>query len=91
MSEVRNIPNINTNGSSIPLIQVNGTNPIQINGTGIQFVQNIQSTNATIRPIGVNEIADARVWVKNAPTVIPPTVPVTEVIGSPVVNIAWLC
>ena len=86
MSEVRNIHNITTNGSSIPLIQVNGTNPIQINGTGIQFVQNIQSTNATISPIGINQIADARVWVKNAPTVIPPTVPVTEVIGSPVVN-----
>ena len=86
MSEVHNIPNITTNGSSIPLIQVNRTNPIQINGTGIQFVQNIQSTNATISPIGINQIADARVWVKNAPTVIPPTVPVTEVIGSPVVN-----
>jgi len=83
---VHNIPNITTNGSSIPLIQVNRTNPIQINGTGIQFVQNIQSTNATISPIGINQIADARVWVKNAPTVIPPTVPVTEVIGSPVVN-----
>ncbi len=86
MSEVSNIPNITTNGSSIPLIQVNGTNPIQVNGTGIQFVQNIQSTNATISPIGINQIADARIFESRSPTVIPPTVPVTEIIGSPVVN-----
>ena len=86
MSEVSNIPNITTNGSSIPLIQVNGTNPIQINGTGIQFVQNIQSTTSTIRPIGVSEIADARIFENGAPTVIPPTVPVTETIGVPIVN-----
>jgi hypothetical protein len=87
MSEINNIPVITNNSSSnIPLIQVNGANPIQVNGTGIQFVQNIQSTNTNIRPIGVNKIADARVWVNDAPSVIPPTVPVTEVIGTPVVN-----
>ena len=51
MGGIPNIPNITTNGSGIPLIQVNGTNPIQVNGTGVQFVQNIQSTNTTIRPI----------------------------------------
>jgi hypothetical protein len=86
MSEINNIPVITNNSSNIPLIQVNGANPIQVNGTGIQFVQNIQSTNTNIRPIGVNKIADARVWVNDAPSVIPPTVPVTEVIGTPVVN-----
>jgi hypothetical protein len=86
MSEVRNIPHITTNGSDIPLITVNGANPIQVNGTGIQFVQNIQSTNATVSPIGINQIADARIFENGAPTVIPPTVPVTEIIGSPVVN-----
>ena len=86
MSEINNIPVITNNSSNIPLIQVNGANPIQVNGTGIQFVQNIQSTNTNIRPIGVNKIADARVWVNDAPSVIPPTVPVTEVIGTPIVN-----
>ena len=88
MSEINNIPVITNNNSSIPLIQVNGANPIQVNGTGIQFVQNIQSTNTNIRPIGVNKIADARVWVNDAPSVIPPTVPVTEVIGTPIVNMS---
>ena len=57
MSEVHNIPNITTNGGGIPYIE-NGV-PIQVNGTGIPFVQNIQSTDASIRPIGVSEIADA--------------------------------
>ena len=65
-------------GENVPLIQVNGT--------GIQFVQKIQSTDTNITPIGVNQIADARIFENNAPTVIPPTVPVTTVIGSPVVN-----
>ena len=73
------IPNIPVvGGESIPIIQVNGT--------GIQFVSNIESTNTIIRPIGVGKIADARVFEVGSPTVIPPVVPVTEVIGSPVVN-----
>ena len=73
------IPNIPVvGGESIPIIQVNGT--------GIQFVSNIQSTNTIIRPIGVGRIADARVFEIGAPTVIPPVVPVTEVIGTPIVN-----
>ena len=86
MSEINNIPVITTSNSSIPIIQVNSADPIQVNGTGIQFVQNIPSTNTNIRTIGINEIADARVWVRSAETVIPPTVPVTEIIGTPIVN-----
>ena len=78
MSPINNIPIITNENSSIPFIQVNGT--------GIQFVQKIQSPNATVRPIGINKIADARVFLNNAPTVIPPTVPVTEIIGTPIVN-----
>ena len=78
MSPVNDIPLITNDSSTIPFIQVNGT--------GINFIQPIKSSTSTIRPIGVRNIADARVWVKNTPTVIPPTVPVTEVIGTPVVN-----
>ena len=86
MSEINNIPVITNSNSSIPLIQVNGTNPIQVNGTGIQFVQNIRPTNATISPIGVSVIADARVWMREPPQAIPPTVPVTVLAGTPIVN-----
>jgi len=100
MSEIHNIPNITTNGGSIPYtdnIQVTGadpvtvngipvTNNIQVNSNEVQFVSNIESTNTIIRPIGVGKIADARIFENGAPTVIPPTVPVTEIIGSPVVN-----
>ena len=84
MSEIHNIPNITTNGGGIPYIE-NGV-PIQVNGTGIQFVQKIQSTDTNINPIGVSKIADARIFESNPPTVIPPTVPVTEIIGTPIVN-----
>ena len=59
---------------------------IEVTGNEVQFVTNIQSTDTNINPIGVSEIADARIFENGAPTVIPPTVPVTEIIGSPVVN-----
>ena len=68
------IPDIPVVGSdSIPFIQVNGT--------GVKLIQTIRPSN-----IGVRNIADVRVFMNNAPTVIPPTVPVTEVIGTPIVN-----
>ena len=71
---------------NIPVVGGEGIPLIQVNGTGIQFVQTIRPTNTTISPIGVGVIADARIFENGAPTVIPPTVPVTEIIGSPVVN-----
>ena len=68
------IPNINTvGGEGIPFIQVNGT--------GIKLIHNVRPSN-----IGVRNIADVRVFMNNAPTVIPPTVPVTTVVGTPIVN-----
>ena len=68
------IPNINTvGGEGIPFIQVNGT--------GIKLIHNVRPSN-----IGVRNIADVRVFMNNAPTVIPPTVPVTTVVGIPIVN-----
>ena len=68
------IPDIpHVGGENIPFIQVNGT--------GVKLIQTIRPSN-----IGVRNIADVRVFMNNAPTVIPPTVPVTEVIGTPIVN-----
>ena len=68
------IPNIPVvGGESIPFIQVNGS--------GIKLIQNVRPSN-----IGVGNIADASVWMINAPSVIPPTVPVTTVVGTPIVN-----
>ncbi len=78
---VNGIPFTNTN-----LIQVDGADNIRVDGNEVQFVTNIQSTDTNINPIGVSQIADARIFENGAPTVIPPTVPVTEIIGSPVVN-----
>ena len=78
MPPVDNIPLITNDSSTIPFIQVNGT--------GINFIQPIKSTIQPIGIRGISQIADARVFINNAPTVIPTTVPVTTVIGSPVVN-----
>ena len=84
MDPINNIPIITNTNSGIPYIQ-NGA-PIEVNATGIQFVQNIRPTNATINPIGVSVIADARVWMRDPPQAIPPTVPVTVLAGTPIVN-----
>ena len=78
MPPVNNIPLITNDSSTIPFIQVNGT--------GVELIQTIRPTNTTIRPIGIGVIADARVFMNDTPTVVPPVVPVTEVIGTPVVN-----
>ena len=78
MSPINNIPIITNDSSTIPFIQVNGT--------GINFIQPIKASTSTIRPIGIGAIADARVFMNDTPTVVPPVVPVTEIIGSPVVN-----
>ena len=78
MSPVNDIPLITNDSSTIPFIQVNGT--------GINFIQPIKSTIQPIGIRGISQIADARIFENGTPTVIPPTVPVTEIIGSPVVN-----
>ena len=66
---------------NIPVVGGEGIPFIQVNGTGIKLIHNVRPSN-----IGVRNIADVRVFMNNAPTVIPPTVPVTEVIGTPIVN-----
>ena len=71
---------------NIPVVGGEGIPFIQVNGTGIKLIQTIRPTNATISPIGVSYISDARVWMKEPPQAIPPTVPVTTVVGTPVVN-----
>ena len=66
---------------NIPVFGGEGIPFIQVNGTGVKLIQTIRPSN-----IGVRNIADVRVFMNNAPTVIPPVVPVTEVIGTPIVN-----
>jgi len=68
------IPNIPVvGGESIPFIQVNGT--------GVKLIQTIRPSN-----IGVRYISDARVWMIEPPQAVPITVPVTTVVGTPIVN-----
>ena len=66
---------------NIPVVGGEGIPFIQVNGTGIKLIHNVKPSS-----IGVGNIADVRVFMNNAPTVIPPTVPVTTVVGTPIVN-----
>ena len=75
---VNEIPNIDVNGSEIPFIGVNGT--------GIQLIKTIRPPNSVVKPIGVTRIANQRIWLNDVPQSLPPTVPVTEIIGTPIVN-----
>ena len=63
---------------------------IGINGTGIPFIRPVGGSlrYVGVRGIGVNQIADSRIWVNESPQAIPPAVPVTTIIGTPVINIA---
>jgi len=64
------IPDVAIDSASIPFIHVNGT--------GIKLIQ--------VRPVGVRYISDTRVWAVNPPQAIPITVPVTTVVGTPIIN-----
>ena len=78
MDPIVNVPNITVDNSTIPYIQVNGT--------GIKFIGTRRIGNNKIRPIGTTRIADGRIWLNDVPQAIPITVPVTERIGIPIVN-----
>jgi len=72
---VNEIPNIEVNGTGIPLI------PIQ--NTGIQFIGTRPIFNANVREVKIRE---NRVWLIEPPNAIPIAVPVTERIGTPIVD-----
>ena len=78
MSEINNIPNIEVNGTGIPLIRVDNS--------GIQFIGSRRINNQSINRVGVRNIADARIWLVEPSQAIPITVPVTERVGTPIVN-----
>jgi len=65
----------------IPVVGGEGIPFIQVNGTGIKLIQTIRPSN-----IGIRNIADARVWMREPPQAVPITVPVTTVVGTPIVN-----
>ncbi len=78
MDPIVNVPNITVDNSTIPYVQVNGT--------GIKFIGTKEIQNSSIQPVGVRRIADNRIWLKDVPQAIPIAVPVTEIVGTPIVN-----
>ena len=78
MDPINDIPIVNNSDSGIPFIGVNGT--------GIQLIQTIKPPNNIVRPIGVTRIANQRIWLTDVPQSLPVAVPVTERVGTPIVN-----
>ena len=78
MDPIVNVPNITVDNSTIPYVKVNGT--------GIKFIGTQRIGNNSIQPISTRRIADSRIWLNDVPQAIPITVPVTERIGIPIVN-----
>ena len=74
-----NIPNITTNTPQIPNLQVNGT--------GIRFIGNNGVRNIYVQPVRSKYIADIRPWMNTPPATEPIQVPVTTLIGTPIVNV----
>ncbi len=78
MDPIVNVPNITVDNSTIPYVQVNGT--------GIKFIGTKEIKNNSIQPVGIRRIADGRIWLKDVPQAIPIAVPVTEIVGTPIVD-----
>ena len=76
MDPILDIPNITTNGLGIPNIHIRKQS-VNIGGIWVRKPQ--------IREIGIGSIAD-RNWMMNAPIATPPDVPVTQRVGTPIVN-----
>ena len=73
----------------IPDVGIGDNTEIPVIGIGnnsVQLIRTIRPTNATIRPIEVRYISDARVWMQDPPQSIPITVPVTVNAGTPIIN-----
>ena len=69
----QSIPNVQVNGTGIPLIRGSGINTIGIRGVNVADIRS-------------NRIPETRTWLINPPRAIPPTVPVTVFAGTPIVN-----
>ena len=81
MSEVPNIPvirndNIQNSNPNVPYINIGANN--------VRYIQTFGVANQSIRQ--VDQIGETTVWINGVPTVIPPTVPVTVLVGKPIVD-----
>ena len=69
----QNIPQVQVNGTGIPLIRSDNVNVIGVRNAWVADIRNV-------------DVQDTRTWVVNPPQAIPPTVPVTVNAGTPIVN-----
>ena len=78
MDPIRDIPNVNNANL--------GISNIRVNGTGIRFIGNVKPRSATVRDVTNFNIADTRTWIINPSQAVPVDVPVTTIIGTPIVD-----
>jgi hypothetical protein len=78
MDPLVNIPFVPTLNSGINDI---GIGNININPPGAFFIPNLTTNNPSII-----HVADSRIWLQEPPQALPPTVPVTVKVGTPIVN-----
>ena len=78
MDPIRDIPNVNNANL--------GISNIRVNGTGIRFIGNVNPRSATVRDVTNFNIADTRTWIINPSHAVPVDVPVTTIIGIPIVD-----
>ena len=77
-----NVPNITTNTPQIPNLQVNGT--------GIRFIRTNHFGGVRgifVRDVQTTQIQNIRPWMNQVPNVQPLQVPVTTLIGTPIVDV----
>ena len=78
MSPIHDIPNVNNAAPSV--------SNIRVNGTGIRFISNVRSPINSVRDITNFDIADTRVWMQEPPQALPIDLPVTTIVGTPIVD-----
>ena len=72
----------------IPQIPINNNTIITPTNSGvsIRFIRGVDNRLIRVVTPKVREIADQRVWMYNAPLTNVPQVPVTTLVGTPIVN-----
>ena len=85
MSEVPNIPvirndNIQNSNPNVPYINIGANN--------VRYIQTFGVANQSIRQF--DHIGETTVWINCVRTVIPPTVPVTVLVGKPIVDLSLI-
>ena len=80
------IPEIDVNDINVNTNNINVIPDANVGIRGIRGVFRIRNINSNIKEIDDSTVADTRIWLKQQPNAIPTRVPVTQKIGTPIVD-----